>query len=274
MPTTPSARTPLSEKELHRHRQVAEAFGSDPERYDRTRPSYPAALVDRITANRTGLDVVDVGCGTGISSRLFQAAGCTVLGVEPDARMAEFARRRGLAAEVATFETWEPSGRTFDAVVSGQSWHWLDAAAGAAKAAQVLRPGGRLAVFWNAETPPPELLRSFGEVYRRLLPDSLVARQWTAKAMDGYVMLCGKAADGMREAGAFGEPEEWRFAWEKSYTRDEWVDQLPTHGDHGQYPAAKVHEVQAGIGEAIDAVGGTFTMRYTTIAMSAVRASG
>ncbi len=273
MPTNPSARVPLSEKELHRHRQVAEAFGSDPARYDRTRPSYPGALVDRIVAGRSGLDIVDVGCGTGISSRLFQAAGCTVLGVEPDARMAEFARSRGLEAEVAAFEDWEPSGRAFDAVVSGQSWHWLDPAAGAAKAARVLRPGGRLAVFWNAETPPPDLLRAFGEVYRRVLPDSLVARQWTAKAMDGYAMLCAKAAGGMREAGAFGEPEEWRFAWEKTYTRDEWVDQLPTHGDHGQYPVAEVEEVQAGIGAAVDAAGGSFTMRYTTIAMSAVRAS-
>ncbi|MGH3188727.1 MAG: class I SAM-dependent methyltransferase [Streptosporangiaceae bacterium] len=51
-----------------------------------------------------GPDVLDVGCGTGIEARQFQAAGCTVLGVEPDTRMAEFARRSGIEAKVATFE--------------------------------------------------------------------------------------------------------------------------------------------------------------------------
>ncbi len=48
---------------------------------------------------------------------------------------------------MAAFEAWDPAGREFDAVISGQSWHWVDPVAGAAKAAQVLRPGGRLAVW-------------------------------------------------------------------------------------------------------------------------------
>jgi SAM-dependent methyltransferase len=30
----------------------------------------------------SGPDVLDVGCGTGIGARQFQAAGCTVLGAE------------------------------------------------------------------------------------------------------------------------------------------------------------------------------------------------
>jgi SAM-dependent methyltransferase len=83
---------------------MAESFGIDPERYDRARPRYPDALVQRIVAGRTGSETLDVGCGTGIEARQFQAAGCVVLGVEPDARMAEFARARGLEVDVAGFE--------------------------------------------------------------------------------------------------------------------------------------------------------------------------
>ena len=63
-------------------------------------------------------------------------------------------------------------GRTFDAVIAAQAWHWVDPVAGAAKAAAVLRPGGRLAVFWNAFQPPAELRAAFGAVYQRALPDS------------------------------------------------------------------------------------------------------
>ena len=126
---------------------MAESFGSDAGRYDRTRPRYPDALVERIIAASPGPDILDVGCGTGIAARQFQAAGGKVLGVEPDARMAEFARRTGVEVEVATFEAWDPAGRKFDAVIAGTAWHWVDPVAGAAKAAQVLRPGGRLAPF-------------------------------------------------------------------------------------------------------------------------------
>jgi len=54
---------------------VAESFGSDAERYDRTRPRYPDAMVDRIVAASPGPDMLDVGCGTGIEARQFQAAG-------------------------------------------------------------------------------------------------------------------------------------------------------------------------------------------------------
>jgi len=53
---------------------MAESFGIDPERYDRTRPRYPDAMVDRIVAGRPGPDVLDVGCGTGTAARQFQAA--------------------------------------------------------------------------------------------------------------------------------------------------------------------------------------------------------
>src|ERR1700678_4236538 len=129
----------------HRARAIAESFGADAERYDRTRPHYPGELVARIAAASPGRSVLDVGTGTGIAARQFQAAGCTVLGVDPDARMAAFARRTGVEVEVATFEAWDRGGRVFDAVVAGQAWHWVDPVAGAAQAARVLRPGGRLA---------------------------------------------------------------------------------------------------------------------------------
>jgi len=107
MPTLPP-----SPAQPHHARQTAESFGTDAQRYDQARPGYPEALVARTIAGSPGLDVLDVGCGTGIAARQFQAAGCTVLGVEPDARMADVARAAGLPVEVTTFEAWAPAGRS------------------------------------------------------------------------------------------------------------------------------------------------------------------
>jgi SAM-dependent methyltransferase len=71
------------------------------------------------------------------------------------------ARRSGVEVEVATLEAWDPASRSFDAVIARQAWHWVDAAMGATKAAQVLRPWGRLAAFWNVGQPPPEATEAF-----------------------------------------------------------------------------------------------------------------
>jgi SAM-dependent methyltransferase len=252
---------------------MAESFGSDPERYDRTRPRYPEAMIKAVVTTSPGPDFVDVGTGTGIAARQFQAAGCRVLGVEPDPRMADFARRGGLEVEVSTFETWDPSGRTFDAVVAGQTWHWVDPVLGGEKAARVLRPGGRLAVFWNVSSFPTEAGEAFAAVYERVLPDSL-ARRWatTSTAADGYSVLSAKAADGMRRSGAFDEPEQWHFEWAQTYSRDEWLDLLPTQGAHTLLPPAALAEVVDGIGAAMDALGGSLEIRYTTAVVTAVRA--
>jgi SAM-dependent methyltransferase len=270
-PESPPPGPPASAGAPHLQRQVAEGFGADAGRYDRARPTYPADLVERIVAASPGRDVADVGCGTGISSRLFRAAGCRVLGIDPDPRMAEQARAGGTEAEVAKFEDWDPAGRSFDAVVAAQSWHWVDLTAGAAKAAAVLRPGGRLAVFWNAFDPPRELREAFGAVYREALPDSPPSGFWSRPLVETYRAGGARAADGMRQAGGFGEPEEWLAGWARSYTRDEWLDLVPTLGGFRQFPAAAQERILDGLGAAIDAAGGAFTMGYTTLAVTAAR---
>jgi SAM-dependent methyltransferase len=255
--------------EPHRARQIAESFGTDPERYDRTRPRYPDALVEAVVAASPGRDVLDVGIGTGIAARAFRAAGCRVVGVEPDTRMAEFARRDGFEVDGATFETWRPSGRTFDAVVAGQTWHWVDPVAGAEQAARVLRPGGRVALFWNVLQPAPRAAEAFAEVQRRHLPDA--PPTWTRPALDAYSGILAKVADGLRGTDAFGEPEQWRFDWERTYTRAEWLDQLPTHGFNTQLPPDTLAELLTATATAVDEMGGQVRMGYAAIVVTAAR---
>lgn len=254
----------------HQARTLAESFGIDPDRYHRTRPRYPDAMVQRILQSAPGHDVLDVGIGTGLSARPFLAAGCRVLGVDVDERMAEFARRAGFEVEVGTFEDWDPAGRSFDLVIAGQSWHWVDPALGATKAAEALRPSGRLALFWNVFQPPAALGEQFAEVYRRLLPGTPFAAG-AFGGIAGYSSGFARTADGIRAAGGFGDPEQWRFDWTQHYSRDEWLDLVPTAGGHSSFPPAVLRDLLSGLGSAIDAAGGSFTMGYATIVVTAVR---
>jgi len=261
----------LTTEPLHQQRAVAESFGADVERYDRARPAYPAAVIQRIMAESPGRDVLDVGAGTGIAARQFQAAGARVLGVEPDARMAVFARERGLDVEVARFEEWEPAGRSFDAVVAATSWHWVEPAAGAARAAEVLRPGGRLALFWNAFRPSPEVARALAGAYARALPDSPHYRRGLANAESYRASARARVEDGLRGTGAFGELAEWTLDWDRAFRRDEWLEQTRTFGGHGQLPAPELDALLGALGGAIDGLGGTLTMGYTTLVFTATR---
>ena len=279
MSTAPSGSEPVRDagdtaRASHLHREAAEGFGADAGRYDRARPTYPADLVDRIIAASPGRDVLDVGCGTGISSRLFAAAGCRVLGVDPDPRMADLARQGGTRTEVARFEEWESAGRTFDAVIAAQSWHWVDPVAGVARAAAVLRPGGRLAVFWNTFDPPQELRETFGAVFRRVLAESPFSAFWDRPAVDSYRSMFARVAEVIRRSVKFGEPEEWLSHWERPYTTGEWLDLVPTTGGFTRHPEPVQRELLDGIGAAVDAAGGGFTMSYTTVAVTAARLAG
>lgn len=47
--------------------------------------------------------------------------------------------------------------------------------------------------------------------------------------------------------------------------------EVPTFGGHSQFPPAALEELLGGIGRAIDAVGGSFTMRYTAVVVTAAR---
>ncbi|MER7466874.1 class I SAM-dependent methyltransferase [Streptomyces sp. NPDC097981] len=271
MPTLPPEPSLPPASRPHQHRRAAESFGSEAERYDRARPRYPDALVRRIVAGSPGPDLLDAGCGTGIAARQFQAVGCRVLGVEPDARMAARARHLGVEVDVATFEAWDPAGREFDALVSAQAWHWMDPVAAAAKAARVLRAGGSLAAFWNVFRLPPALAEAFAAAYLRVAPDAPFDVRAMTGALDGYRVLFAKAAGGIREAGGFSTPQEWRFDWEWTYTRDAWLGQMPTLGALTRLPPAAVDEVLARVGAAIDVMGGGFTMSYATVAVTATR---
>ena len=254
---------------------MAESFGVDVDRYDRSRPPYPEALVERIVAASPGRRVLDVGCGTGIAARQFRAAGCDVLGVEPDERMATFARRTGIEVDVATFEAWDPAGRSFDAVIAAQAWHWVDAVAGAAKAAQVLPPGGLLAVFWHAVEPPTEVTDAMVTAFERLQPDSPIdLRAQSRPGAAAYRVLVDRAAERISDQGRFDTPERWRFDWERSYRRDAWLDQLATSGALTRLAPDSLSEVLEEVGAAVDASGGSIRVHYATLALVAARAAG
>ncbi len=249
-------------------------FDQHAEAYDRFRPTYPNAVIDELLGPvPAALDVLDVGCGTGVASRQMAQRGAKVLGVELAPRMAEIARGHGVDVEIAAFEGWDAAGRTFDRVTSAQAWHWLDLPIATAKAGSVLRPGGKLCLIWNAGSQPDDLADALEEVYASVVPPGghRLFRGYAADRSADMKTGLGSEIDAISAVSVFGAPTERWFPWTRAYQRDEWLGQLVSRSDHAALERAVRDRLFEAIGAAIDDHGGSFVMNFETVLITATR---
>src|SRR5262249_33861556 len=148
---------------------------------------------------------------------------------------------------------------------SGRAGHWVTPGEGAARLAAVVRPRGRIALFWNVGRHEAAIRPAIDAVYERF--GSGGVSNSVAHAADG-------GADYVRPleaTGAFGPVELRRYDWEQRYSREDWLDQLPTHSDPRLLPQDERARVMDAVGAAIDDFGGVFTMLYETRVLTATR---
>ena len=112
-------------------------FSQAADDYAKYRPGYPPAIVEACAAYaglQPGASVVDIGCGTGISSRLFADAGYEVTGIEPNDAMRQKAVRHSSGQTPAGGPVYmegsaEETGLDADfadLITCAQALHWFD----------------------------------------------------------------------------------------------------------------------------------------------------
>ena len=128
--------------------------------YDQFRPNPPEALSD-VLAQLTGKPVpdlvVDLGCGTGLSSRFWAVRARQVIGIDPARDMLVYARLHTHQANIAYMFGFGHrvalASGCADLVTCSQALHWMEPSPTLAEVARLLRKGGVFAAYDHDAVP-------------------------------------------------------------------------------------------------------------------------
>lgn len=142
------------------------------DRYDRARPAPPRSLVPFLTQLSGGgipRLVVDLGCGTGLSTRIWRGHASRVVGVDSNPAMLRRATRTpGVEYRLGSAGVTGLLAGSADIVTCSQSFHWMKPPETIREVGRILRRGGVFAAY-DYSLPPlidPVLDPVFTDLYR------------------------------------------------------------------------------------------------------------
>lgn len=232
------------EPDEERRRKRARTFDEIPEEYDRARRPFPEQFFDDLFAHSglepAGAKVLEIGCGTGLTSLPLARRGCRIMCVELGPNLARFARQKlaqfpDFQVTVARFEDWQPNDGGFDMVFSARSWHFLDADARYAKSAALLRPGGVLAFTMGAHALPRDADPFFTQIQDCYAQIGEARLEWPPPTPEELPDL----REEIERSGFFDDIKVIRYVWADDFTADEYVAMMNTASDHRIMEPAK-----------------------------------
>ena len=225
--------------------------------YERSRPGYPAQLVEWLVPSDAAV-VVDGGAGTGKLTGSLEAPERHVIAVDPDADMLAVlaAGHPRVETLVGRAEELPLGDGSADVLLYAQAWHWVDPLPASLEAARVLRPGGTLGLLWNIRDESVDWVSALSAVMRRSAGERILD-------------------DGGPEIGPpFGSPEHAQTRWSLPLTIDGLVELATSRSYVITAPADERIRLLAEIrkiGEQAAAPDGTLAMPYVTHAFRATR---
>jgi SAM-dependent methyltransferase len=215
-----------------------ERFSSLASLYAKFRPSYPPELFDWIVEEagaEKGAPALDLGCGTGISTRLLAERGYEVVGVDPNEKMLDEARAQGGGPRYARGDSLATglADRSVALATVAQAFHWFDIGPTLRELHRVLRPGSRAFAYWNVRAVNAGFMAEYDAALREWSREYHIID----KPLDTLAAL--RAATGVRDAQAGEFRFRQRFDFEGLIGRV-YSSSYVVHGveDHAAFKAA------------------------------------
>jgi SAM-dependent methyltransferase len=238
-------------------------FSEDAANYDKWRPRYCGELFSKIIEYAQldgGKTAVEVGCGTGQATEPILEIGCSVVAVEYGKELAsfaaeKFARYRNFAVRKMEFEKFECESGTVDLVYSATAFHWIPEEIGYAKAYDLLKSGGTIALFWNrpfVNRDDDPLHQAIQAVYDRFRE----AGNWPGRErmLENDTERYRRVSETIGKYG-FSDVTCSIFRKERRFNADDYVALLNTYSDHRALDPLAKEPFEAGIKDAINRFG-------------------
>lgn len=192
--------------------------------YDNVRPRtprFPAETAVRYL-NRRPAVVVDMGCGSGLSSVLWTEYCDNVVGIEPNEEMIKLAGRRAgdrLHFVKAFSHETGLAEKSVDIVTCSQSFHWMEPKSTLCEVNRILSPGGVFMVIdydwppvsdWRVEKSFDDMYALAKELEKRAPASPEAGRRWDKN----------KHTSVIRESGYFRYVREIYFESSESCDAD------------------------------------------------------
>ncbi|HTL89764.1 MAG TPA: class I SAM-dependent methyltransferase [Leptolyngbya sp.] len=203
------------------------------EAYDRARPRYPKAMIQRvIEVAHLSPDskILEVGCGSGVATIDFAPLGCAIEAIEPNVEFCRLVEQKCKAYPNVkiisqSFEEWQVEPQTFQIVLAANAWHWIASDIKYVKAAQTLKDHGALVLLWNLSLQPRlEVHQEFDQIYQRYAP-TIAPRYEDAETQQEILQGLGQL---VTDSGLFNHLISESVACEVTYDIDRYLDLLST----------------------------------------------
>ncbi len=210
--------------------------------YDRHRPAYPEELIDcacEIAGVAPGAEVLEIGCGTGQLTRGLLARGLRVTAIEPGDRLATLARQNLTSSGEVQFlntslENAQLPRERFSAVFCASAIHWIDPDVSWQRAADVLVPGGTLALLQYVGMNDPrsaEDQRALLSAISAIAPE--IAADWPSyRDLDTILAGVYKRRANISEVWAWLGSYDVARAYTTDVFDDAWIAAVPTPIEH------------------------------------------
>ena len=196
--------------------------------YDKSRPMLPREAIEIIKKYKdTNIEtIVDIGCGTGLSTLVCTEFSRNVIGIEPSTDMLNEAKKKerdNLKFKQGFGEKTGLSESIADIVICVQAFHWMNPEMVLKEVHRILKPNGIFAVI-NADYPPI-INKELEKIYLNIVNKAKKAEDFS----ETILVNKEKFIDSIRNCNLFDYYREISFSKTEKYDKERFKNFILSH---------------------------------------------
>jgi ubiquinone/menaquinone biosynthesis C-methylase UbiE len=213
-------------------------FGSVAKDYARWRNDFPVEVFKQLESfglRFAGMNVADIGCGTGVLTRELAKRGAQVTGVDPSPELLEEAKKRmedgnPIPYICATAENTTLPPAEYEMVTVLRAWHWFNRPQAIKEAKRILKKGGLLIVIdsrFDLSKQNPLLQDTF-TMAKSFLPGEQVVAPGSRKEEKARLLGFPFSWFSEWENAGLRLKAGWELEYQVSFSHEYWLGRIRT----------------------------------------------